>query len=132
MTMSDPLTAIRAELERVKGWEQTFHAKQDGRGFCDACCCRWPCTEQEIAQDAARMARALETLVPVLEAAKEAATYAAATVSAGNRTDLGDGWVRIHGGRADSSYHQLSHLRDGIRAALADIAKLLTGDPANG
>jgi hypothetical protein len=67
-----PLDAIRSELERIKGWEQTFHAKEDGRGFCDVCCCRWPCTEAEVAQDAARVAKALETLLQKLDMIEQA------------------------------------------------------------
>jgi hypothetical protein len=72
--MTNPLDAIRSELERIKGWEQTFHAKEDERGFCDACCCRWPCTEAEVAQDAAKAAKALERAVAIIER-MEKATY---------------------------------------------------------
>lgn len=67
VTKKDPIEQIRAEIERIKGWQETFHAKEDERGFCDVCSCRWPCTEAEVAQDAGRMGRALELALSLAE-----------------------------------------------------------------
>lgn len=65
--MADPLAEIRAELQRVKVWPESIAHVPNVLGRCMERSCRWPCTEAEAAQDAAKLAKALERAMGVLE-----------------------------------------------------------------
>ena len=60
-----------------------------------------------------------QRLKEALAYAESAMTYTQATVSPGNTSGREDGeWVRVHGGRAYSSYQQLRAALDKAREAL--------------
>lgn len=96
LLVADPIAEIRAELQRVKGWPESIAHVPNVLDRCMECSCRWPCTEAEAAQDAAKLANALERALAFIEEG-EAAGWASSAHS--------------YAGRAES--------------ALSDIAQLL-------